>query len=359
LFNNFKQVGVTNYYGYTIFAYNNKIYIRIHNGSLNNYDTIAPFSSTNTWSNIVVTRKTSVTNKIYINGVLAVSGGAVNPVYDSVMPYSRIGSYNDSNGNIFLANGSKLDAVNIWQKELTQAEITELYNSGNGAQYIGDNFYKPTTNDALGTNNGTAQGGLTYGVGKVGTAFQFNGTNAHVSFPAGSFNSLTTDFSVSAWVYLPSGYNSTNNCPIFSNMSAPGWFETPGGFWLRFAGTTIQLAIGGKLNPTFLGYNISNDNLLGTWIHVVAVRKNNTSSKIYINNVLKTSNTDIVNPVYYTGVNLTTPTIGNVKMPNGVQDGYYAYNGSKIDTVGIWNKELSATEVTELYNSGNGKQYPN
>ena len=213
-------------------------------------------------------------------------------------------------------------------------------------------------NDSLLNYNGTAVGGLTYTTGKSGNAFTFNGSNSYVSFTAGSFNSLTTDFSVSAWVYLPSGYNSTNNCPIFSNMSAPGWFETPGGFWLRFAGTTIQLAIGGKLNPIGLGYNISNDNLLGTWIHVVAVRKNNTSSKIYINNVLKTSNTDTVNPVYYTGVNLTTPTIGNVKMPNGVQDGYYAYNGSKIDEVNVWNKELTSTDVTALYNGGTGKFYP-
>ena len=34
------------------------------------------------------------------------------------------------------------------------------------------------------------------------------------------------------------------------------------------------------------------------------------------------------------------------------------YNGM-IDEVGIWNRILTATEVTELYNSGSGKQYPN
>jgi hypothetical protein len=318
----------------------------------------------NTWYHLVLTRKGSTGTKFYINGTEAVGtysglGATFNPSFQSGQIYN-IGSTLNGSG---LAN-YRQDATTLWQKELTISEITELYNSGNGAQYIGDNFYKPTTNDALNTYNGTAQGGLTYGLGKVGTAFQFNGTNAHVSFPAGSFNSLTTNFSVSAWVYLPIGYTSANYCPIFSNMSAPGWFEVPGGFWLMFAGTTIQLAIGGKLNPTFLNYNISSDNLLGTWIHVVAVRKNNTSNKIYINNVLKASYTNtnpasLVNPVYYTGVNLTTPTIGNVKMPNGVQNGYYAYNGSKIDAVGIWNKELSASEVTELYNSGNGKQYPN
>jgi hypothetical protein len=34
-------------------------------------------------------------------------------------------------------------------------------------------------------------------------------------------------------------------------------------------------------------------------------------------------------------------------------------NGTKIDTFNIWNKELTQSEITELYNSGNGKQYPN
>ena len=312
----------------------------------------------NSYNMITWVRQVGQDPKIYINGVLSpgsytFGNSSINPSYQSGQPCNLGGWNNTSYGT------HKQDGTTIWSKTLTQSEINELYNSGNGAQYIGDNFYKPTTNDSLGINNGTAQGGLTYGPGKVGTAFQFNGTNAYVSFTPGSFNSLTTDFSISAWVYLPSGYNSTNNCPIFSNMSAPGWFETPGGFWLRFAGTTIQLSISGKLNPTWLDYNISNDNLLGTWIHVVAVRKNSTSSKIYINNVLKASNTDTVNPVYYTGVNLTIPTIGNVKMPNGVQDGYYAYDGSKIDAVGIWNKSLTESEITELYNSGNGKQYPN
>jgi hypothetical protein len=348
-------------YGVIIYYYNNRLDCQISNASVNDLTSYNTTSLFNTWNLITFTRKAGNSSKLYINGTLVASNSLTNnPTYpNNTVPSIGAADYNGTHTNqYFCANGTKIDSVGIWNKELTASEVSELYNSGNGAQYIGDNFYKPTTNDALNTNNGTAQGGLTYAPGKIGTAFQFNGTNAYVSFTPGSFNSLTTDFSISAWVYLPGGYNA-NNCPIFSNMSAPGWFETPGGFWLRFAGTTIQLGISGKLNPTWLGYNISNDNLLGTWIHVVAVRKNSTSSKIYINNVLKASNTDTVNPVYYTGVNLTIPTIGNVKMPNGVQDSYYAYDGSKIDAVGIWNKSLTESEITELYNSGNGKQYPN
>jgi hypothetical protein len=28
-----------------------------------------------------------------------------------------------------------MDGLSVWQKELTQVEVTELYNAGNGKQY--------------------------------------------------------------------------------------------------------------------------------------------------------------------------------------------------------------------------------
>ena len=43
-------------------------------------------------------------------------------------------------------------------------------------------------NDELGTYNGTANGGLTYGTGVDGNSFAFNGTNAYVSLPTNQFN---------------------------------------------------------------------------------------------------------------------------------------------------------------------------
>jgi hypothetical protein len=253
-------------------------------------------------------------------------------------------------------------------KAVISSLLTGLYAvykaESNALASLTNNLYavykaESNANDSLGTYNGTAQGGLTYTAGKSGNAFTFNGSNAYVSFTAGAFNTLTTDFSVSAWVYLPVGYSGLDNCPVFMNMSAPSWLNNPGGFWLRFAGPTIQLAIADKTNATFFNYNTTADLLPGTWAHIVATRKSGTISKIYVNNVLKASNTDTYNPVYYTGINLTTPTIGNIKMPNGVQDSNYAFNGSKVDELNIWNKELTSTEITELYKSGNGVFYQN
>jgi hypothetical protein len=69
--------------------------------------------------------------------------------------------------------------------------IYAVYNAENNA------------NDSFGTKHGTTQGGLTYTTGKVGTAFQFNGSNAYIQLPNNSFN-FTGDFSVSLWVNFPS-----------------------------------------------------------------------------------------------------------------------------------------------------------
>lgn len=217
-------------------------------------------------------------------------------------------------------------------------------------------------NDSLGVYNGTAQGGLTYSGGKSGNAFVGNGTNAYVSLPTGAFNSLTTDFSVCGWVSFPVGYGAADNIHIFNNMSATSWLNATGGFWFGLFGQDIQLRIGDKSAGTgvFLNYNTAFDSIpSNTFVHFVATRKSSTRTRIYLNGVLKASNTDAMNPAYYTtGVNTTTPSIGSIQFPNGVQSDYFLANGGKIDEVNVWNKELTATEVTELYNAGTGKFYP-
>lgn len=213
-------------------------------------------------------------------------------------------------------------------------------------------------NDSLGTYNGTAQGGLTYTTGKSGNAFTFNGSTSRIDLPTASFNSLTTDFSVSAWTLFPTGYAGVDAIPIFNNMSATSWFFAAGGFWITIFGDVIQFRIGDKSTTSILTYATAFSMGYNTFFHI-AVTRSNGRSRIYLNGTLVASNTDALNPVYYTsGVNTTTPTIGAIKMPNGVQDGYYAPLNTKIDELNVWNKELTATEVTQLYNSGTGKFYP-
>ena len=65
-------------------------------------------------------------------------------------------------------------------------------------------------NDAVGTRNGTLNGGATFAPGLVGQAFSFNGTTAYVQVPHSSQVSPRGSFTLEAWVnlaaYPPAGH---------------------------------------------------------------------------------------------------------------------------------------------------------
>ena len=363
-----EQIPISNFYEFSPTAGNSRGWMIYMNGQnlywivcgssqVNLITSISSFQ--NTWKQITITFKNGVGSKIYFDGNLVTSNSStITPIYNSTQtPF--IGKYQYGNGSSFgyMNANSKVDALNIWNKELTSTEITELYNSGNGAQYITDSFYKPTTSDALNTYNGTAQGGLTYGVGKVGTAFTFNGTNAYVSMANNSFN-LTGDFSFSFWIY-PTFTSGVDYRIMGTNYYAGGAY---GNGWQisRFSTNKVAIQMGSN---TFFSQMEGPSTMLpnNTWTHVVVTRKKSTSTKIYINGTDVTSSfphtlgNSSIDPVYAA---TQYCQIGANKYDANPASSFMS-NGSKMDAVNVWNKELTASEITELYNAGNGKQYPN
>jgi len=210
-------------------------------------------------------------------------------------------------------------------------------------------------NDSLSTYNGTAQGGLTYSSGISGNAFTFNGTNAYVSLPNDSLNSTVgNDFSISLWV----NFTSTSNQGLITNFTNPS-VNIYTGWDLRLISglPTFNLWNNSESPVIVQGSSISVNN----WYHIVITRKKGSRSRIYMNGSLVQSNSNTSDPIisstYY-------PNIGHFQYlsTNGANTatyhGLYMASGSKIDSVNIWTKELTTDEVTQLYNSGNGVQYP-
>jgi hypothetical protein len=133
-------------------------------------------------------------------------------------------------------------------------------------------------NDSFGSNNGTAQGGLTYTAGKIGTAFQFNGANAYVSLPNNSFNSLTNDFSVSFWMNLTDSHSVSYGL-LFSNIQSSIGISTYFGFQIGFYNNQIYFIVGNNTgNSTASTRLISNalSGYIGTWVHVTCTHKQST-----------------------------------------------------------------------------------
>ena len=204
-------------------------------------------------------------------------------------------------------------------------------------------------NDSLGTYNGTAQGGLTYTAGKSGNAFTGNGTTGWVNLPDNMWKPIG-DFSISQWIYVANKFD--NAAEIFTSYNKSSstihW-----GIECLILFNDFQFVISRNSATQYVTSTPINT-YVNQWINVTVTRKADTNVKIYVNGTLASTQPWTLNPIYHTTsyarIGVRHEDIGN--------NNYPFYNGMKIDEVALWNKELTSTEVTELYNAGAGKFYP-
>ena len=340
-----------NYYGFELYANGPGLKFSTFNGTttylLNDLLSGGAPLSTNTWYNIVITRKSSTGTKMYINGTLNVSNTSTqNPVY-APTNYATIGASNAGSYVNLAASGTKIDGLTIWNKELTVSEIASLYNAGNGTEYPFSSQTLPTPNDSFGTNHGTLMNGTTFTTGKIGKAFTFDGVNDYVQLQNNSLNFPSTSFSVSFWVNLAN--ITSGNYSLVSNYANDGVNRG----WIVGSLTSGKLYFGiyaPSIQETVTSATIA----INTWYHVTCVYTPNQPTKTYINGTLDSTSSTSYNPSYVT---THYPSIGASKY-NSSDVQQYVSNGTKIDAVNVWTKELTADEVLALYNSGNGQQYP-
>jgi len=204
-------------------------------------------------------------------------------------------------------------------------------------------------NDSLNTYNGTAMGGLTYTTGKIGNAFNFNGTNSYVSLPNDCLN-ISQDFSFSAWYYSPSAIASDQG--IIGNYNS----NTRYGWGVAIYDNRLYgyVSIAGN-NYSF---SYTNASVIGAWNNVVFKFVNGTGYYLYLNATLVASFTTANNANAVYPPRYTTSLPCRIGLINYSGDWWYLKNGTKVDAVNVWTRELTQSEITELYNSGNGKQYP-
>jgi hypothetical protein len=244
----------------------------------------------------------------------------------------------------------------------------------------------------VGTLQGTSPSGSApiFTTGKIGKAFGFDGVNDYIVLPnnsiplskvaisslgstTGQYNTyvappigsttlyssadyLGIDYSISTWVYLPD---------VTSGQWIVGSFDGSGSGY----GYGWGMYVGGSRIYQYEYYGSGNNNVNTTitanaWNHVVVTRvaplkngTNNGTIKIYINGTLASTTTPTNNQTIRLSQLPALTTIGCQRWGAGNPNAYMK-NGSKIDALSVWDKTLTATEVTELYNSGNGKQYP-
>lgn len=214
------------------------------------------------------------------------------------------------------------------------------------------------TNDFSGKGyNGTQVGAPTYETGKVGNAINF-GNNNNINYIRiadnndFSFSNGTTDvpFSISLWVNFSSF--STGNWLVNKRSATSGgdewqiiFYENRLQFFkFQFDNRNIYQQIASSLNPFSLN----------TWYHLCYTDNGSGaigSGKLYINGVLNTVINQNVGGTYTRMNNGTQPLILGI---NGWGFEFNLKHKGLIDELAIWkNRELTATEVLELYNRGN------
>ncbi len=179
--------------------------------------------------------------------------------------------------------------------------------------------------DAYATNHGTLMGGLTCDVaGKVGNACNLDGNDDYITLSnaLGSYS----DFTITGWIKMNSNASTEENGNnAFFGKDSSNYILLRSNWFLP------------KFN-SISGSGMTNSNI-DNWIHLVIVR-NGTNAKMYRNTSVAVDWDVGLNPIDF-----SSSLIGN--------QGNYFFNGL-IDEVIIYNKALNQSEITELYNSGNG-----
>ncbi len=284
---------------------------------------------------------------IYVNGVL--NGTLTASVWNHVVITTDTGidanAFEVGRANSAYNNG-KVDEVRTYNRALTSAEVSQLYNFAPGpvGYWMMDegswtnNCSTDSAFDSSGNgNNGDAcpnTTGPTGGsVGKFGKAGSFDNSDDYLSVADNNSLDLTSDLTIQAWINIRS-----INLDISQIVAKEITTASSTGAY----GFSVHET--GKLNLTI--FNVS-DNLdtgasipINTWTHV-AVSRSGTNCKFYVNGALNSSITCSDNPT----ANTNTLLIGRRSFSCCYFDG-------QMDEVKIYNYSRTAGQVVQDMNAG-------
>jgi len=217
--------------------------------------------------------------------------------------------------------------------------------------------------DATGNgHDGTITGATFVPNGKSGGAYDFNGTSNYVTVPDSSAFSFTsgggvdTAFSISAWI--------KRDVLTGAPMIFTKWDTNPQGeyyFFIDSASNGVRLNIwtasGGTDNLVRRSDGPGNIlDTVGRWYHVVCTydaSKVVGGIKLYLDGSEVTTYVDQSSGTYTGMTNTATDVLIGALQPSAPN----LFVDGLLDEIGVWSKELTASEVSLLYNSSNSLPY--
>ncbi len=312
-----------------------------------NINVVIPLTQLQNWNNLTGTYDGSVI-KLFLNGNLVSSGnfsGSINP------PNSNLLFSDWDNPSPPSTPERDVDDIGIWNRALTQQEITALYQSNNCSvpAYVPTNGlvgYWPfcgNANDVSGNGNNGAVNGATLTTdrnGNTNEAYSFDGVDDFIESTFSQFS----EYTISAWVrindttkYYHGFFQHKQNCARGGGMiveSQNNNFRMTGDFCGFCPTNTCAINIDEN--------NISNI-LKDNWYHVTLTSNGLGTFKMFVNGLLKRT---VANSSAIANYGIAPFSIG--KHHDGV-DLYYLEGF--MDEVGYWSRELTSLEIQQLFNS--------
>lgn len=215
-------------------------------------------------------------------------------------------------------------------------------------------YWKADTNGSFpdahtGGYNGTISGATYTASGKINGAYSFDNSNDMIVI--GNISAFETDtISYSIWLKR----DGTSVDTFFVNQAQQNSADGRSGHLCRIESDN-KIGIYVCIANAFEGPIKSTNTITDTNWHHVVITKNGTTVKIYLDGSEETTSGSISSGTTdWTSSNKRT-VIGNTWYISGTSLNPF---GGDIDEISIWGVELSSTQVTELWNSGAGIQYP-
>ncbi len=302
------------------------------------------------WQHLVITSNSTGDLIVYIDntnkGTDSTGGAMVAPTDGKLLYIGQSGSSGDYFDGV-------IDEVGIWNRALSPTEVSTLYNSGDGMQLVDGTFTAPDSKtqgmvsyytlnghikDLIAANDGTVTG-ASLTDGKVGQGYDCTGSGNYITINQNANIPNETSYSVNFWV---KGAASGDNAVLgFSqnNADAQSWWYT------RESTDKLRIFIRNDSNTIRLNVTSTATVFDSSW-HMISFTDNNGTYDFLVDNVSQSSGS-------YTKDTLTLDRfgIGFIDRTSDIQ------GNCEIDEVGIWNRALSSTEVTELWNSGDGQTF--
>lgn len=251
-------------------------------------------------------------------------------------PFTTAGNYTYDSNKIEVSGG------------LAQLKESSLFNGIKLYHRFEEDSWDGTAGEVIDQssllNHSTSYNGAnTIAGGKIGRGASFDGANDYLVSANNSPITGNVSFSVSFWVYIPSGAAKTGSYSPFLYWGQPATGQAA---YISFYGSNLNnIYIGYHGNG---GYTPDNPLTYDTWHHIIWVRQGGLNSNIghwlYVDNVSRY--------VQFGGATAINIAAGNFYIQKGLSSNGYAQIYQ--DETCCWNRMLSAGERIELNNSGAG-----